>query len=52
VDPHGEALDGAEHAARLDELVDTGGRVTIATDPAQLEEMVAVAGPIVAWTCE
>jgi len=46
----GEALDATAHATRLDQLLVTGGRATIATDPSQLHEMIAVAGPIVAWT--
>ena len=32
------------------DVVESGGQVEIATDPSQLEEMLAVAGPIVAWT--
>jgi hypothetical protein len=48
----GEALDGDAHLARLERLVTTGGKATIATDPRQLEEMVAVAGPVVAWTAQ
>lgn len=49
-DAHGDPLDAATHQSRLRELVARGGRSTIATDPGQLDEMLAVAGPIVAWT--
>ena len=48
-DDAGPALDAAEHERRLTGLVATGGTASIATDPAQLAEMEAVAGPIVAW---
>jgi hypothetical protein len=45
--PH---LDADEHEGRLLRLVDHGGVVDVATDGRQLRRMVAVAGPIVAWT--
>jgi hypothetical protein len=48
--PDGAKLDGAEHAKRLERLLATGGRESIATDSGQVDEMIAVAGPIVAWT--
>jgi acetolactate synthase-1/2/3 large subunit len=46
----GDALDADAHLARLEEIVSGGGEVAIATDPAQLDEMLAVAGPIIAWS--
>jgi thiamine pyrophosphate-dependent acetolactate synthase large subunit-like protein len=46
----GDALDAEAHRRRLAGLVVTGGRAAVATDPGQLDEMIAVAGPIVAWT--
>jgi len=46
----GDVLDAEAHLARLRALVRDGGQATIATDPNQLDEMLAVAGPIVAWT--
>ena len=46
----GPALDADAHGARLRALVRDGRQAAIATDPAQLGEMLAVAGPIVAWT--
>jgi acetolactate synthase-1/2/3 large subunit len=46
----GDMLDADAHLARLHALVEEGGQATIATDPTQLDEMLAVAGPIVAWT--
>ena len=46
----GEALDADAHRRRLEHLVATGGWSSVATDARQLDEMVAVAGPIVAWT--
>jgi hypothetical protein len=46
----GDALDADAHLARLRSLMRDGGQVTIATNPSQLDEMLAVAGPIVAWT--
>jgi hypothetical protein len=47
----GESLDPDAHLARL--AARTGGRddvTTLATDHRQLEEMIAVAGPVRAWT--
>lgn len=49
-DAGGPTLDADAHSARLRALVREGGQAAIATDPSQLEEMLAVAGPIVAWT--
>lgn len=49
-DPDGEALDADAHAARLDRLLRRGGVATLATSPDQEAEMLAVAGPITAWT--
>lgn len=49
-DPDGPALDAEAHEARLRDLLATGGRGAIRTDPAQLDQLVDVAGPIVAWT--
>ena len=46
----GPTLDADAHEARLRALVRDGGQAAIATDPSQLDEMLAVAGPIVAWT--
>jgi len=46
----GEGLGADAHLARLRKLVRDGGQATIATDPSQLDEMLEVAGPIVAWT--
>ena len=46
----GDRLDADAHLSRLEALVATGGRAAVGTDGRQLEEMVAVAGPIVAWT--
>lgn len=48
----GDALDAAVHEARLRELATsaTSRVVAIAPDASQLDEMVAAAGPIVAWT--
>ncbi|MFL6206594.1 MAG: hypothetical protein ACJ739_14735 [Acidimicrobiales bacterium] len=46
----GDALDAPAHLQRLHRLVVDGGRAAIATDPSQLDEMLAVAGPIIAWT--
>ena len=47
----GAVVDGDAHLQRLEDLVRSGsGRVSVATDPAQLDEMVAVAGPVVAWS--
>jgi hypothetical protein len=47
--PDGELLDGGAHAERLARLVGTGGVVPLATDPGQLDRMLEVAGPVVAW---
>ena len=49
-DANGPALDAEAHEQRLRTLVRAGGQAAIATDPSQLDEMVAAAGPIVAWT--
>ncbi len=54
-DPEGERLDADAHRERLRRLVLGGlpagnGLCTLATDPRQLSEMIAVAGPVVAWT--
>jgi hypothetical protein len=54
-DPEGERLDAEAHRARLYQLLNgerpsATGTVTLATDPRQLDEMLDVAGPIVAWT--
>jgi acetolactate synthase I/II/III large subunit len=46
----GPALGAEAHDARLRALVRDGRQAAIATDPTQLDEMVAVAGPLVAWT--
>jgi len=46
----GDALDADAHLARLEALTGRGGVVSIATDPRQLDRMIEVAGPIVAWT--
>jgi thiamine pyrophosphate-dependent acetolactate synthase large subunit-like protein len=46
----GPVLDAEAHLLRLQALVGAGGEAAIATDPAQMDEMLAVAGPIVAWT--
>lgn len=45
----GLALDAEAHASRLAQLLHRGGTVSLATDPAQLERFVEVAGPVVAW---
>lgn len=44
-----DALDADAHAARLRGLLETGGVVTLRTEPSQLERMIDVAGPVVAW---
>jgi hypothetical protein len=50
--------DGAEelgpeaHLARIEQVTTAGGVVTLATDGCQLDEMVAVAGPLRAWTSD
>jgi acetolactate synthase-1/2/3 large subunit len=46
----GDDLDADAHLARLHALVRDGGQAAIATDPHQLDDMLRVAGPIVAWT--
>ena len=48
--PDGPALGVDEHLARLDTLTSRGGVSMLATDPHQLDEMEAVAGPVRAWT--
>ena len=53
--PEGDHLDADDHRERLRRLLlgglpGTGTVCTLATDPAQLAEMIDVAGPIVAWT--
>ena len=50
-DSSGERLGSEAHLERLDGLVgaSTGGSVALATDEKQIEDMVAAAGPIVAW---
>jgi acetolactate synthase-1/2/3 large subunit len=45
-----EGVTAAEHVARLEQLVVRGGTASLAIDPRQLDEMVELAGPIVAWT--
>jgi hypothetical protein len=50
--PDGPALGPAEHFTRLDTLAAGGGVSALRTDPRQLDEMVAVAGPVRAWTTE
>lgn len=54
-DPDGEALDPDAHRARLARLARLGPGerstvVTLATDSRQLDRMIDVAGPIVAWS--
>lgn len=46
----GHRLDADAHMARLDSLMATAAIASVATDPRQLEEMIEVAGPVVAWT--
>jgi Thiamine pyrophosphate enzyme, central domain len=46
----GEALGPEAHRARLEELAQAGGVVTLATDGRQLAQLTAVAGPVRAWT--
>jgi hypothetical protein len=48
--PEGPSMAPEDHDARLDDLVRHGGVGEIGTDPAQLDEMLQVAGPVVAWT--
>jgi hypothetical protein len=47
--PDGPELGADEHLSRLDTLSTQGGVSALATDPRQLDEMLAVAGPIRAW---
>jgi len=49
--PGGEALDADAHRGRLRRLVhgDETGVAGLATDERQLDRMIAVAGPVVAW---
>ena len=46
--PDGPAL-GPTSTCPLDSLAGAGGVSTLPTDPRQLDEMVAVAGPVRAW---
>ena len=48
--PDGDLLDADTHLRRLESLIAGDRCVSIATDPRQMEEMLAVAGPVVAWT--
>ena len=49
----GHTLDPEAHLNRLTDLACGGGGVlTLATDAGQLEQMIAVAGPVRAWTRE
>jgi hypothetical protein len=48
--PDGPALGADEHLAHLDTIASRGGVSMLRTDPRQLDEMVAVAGPVRAWT--
>jgi hypothetical protein len=48
--PDGEPLAAAAHRRRLERLLAGGGWSVLATDHRQRDEMVEVAGPIVAWT--
>jgi len=47
--PDGDLVDAAAHAERLARIVADGGTVSLATDPTQLDDVVAVAGPVTAW---
>lgn len=51
-DPDGSQLDAPAHAERLARLIVTPTQdvVTLSTDLDQMDQMVDVAGPIVAWT--
>ena len=49
-DEGGEALEPDHHRSRLEELVASGGVASLATNFRQLDEFVAVAGPVRAWT--
>jgi len=42
-------LDADGHRDRLAALLADGGIASVATDPSQLDEMIDVAGPVVAW---
>ncbi len=46
----GVTLGPDEHLAQVETLATRGGTATLATDPRQLDEMVAAAGPVRAWT--
>ena len=46
----GDVVDGDAHRQRLEHLVGSGGRASVATDPTQLDEMIAAAGPVIAWS--
>jgi hypothetical protein len=50
--PDGETIDAGEHARRLRSAVVArhSSVVTVATDPTQLDRMIEVAGPVVAWS--
>jgi hypothetical protein len=48
--PDGPPLDSDEHRDRLANLVRTGGVERVGYEPSQMDEIVSVAGPIVAWT--
>ena len=48
-DTDGDALDAEAHRRRLQDLLAHGGEATLATDPSQLAEVVAVAGEITVW---
>jgi hypothetical protein len=47
-DPDGTRLDADAHLGRLHHL--GGGILTLATDPAQMTEMIDAAGEVIAWT--
>jgi hypothetical protein len=51
-DPDGDRLDASGHRARLQRAVldDTGTVLPLATDPAQLADIVEAAGAVVAWS--
>ncbi|HEX6238833.1 MAG TPA: hypothetical protein VFZ68_16660 [Acidimicrobiales bacterium] len=48
--PDGERLGAAAHRRRLARLLRTGGIATIGVDGSQMDEILAVAGDVVAWT--
>lgn len=48
--PDGERLGAAAHRTRLERLLREGGIATIGVDGSQMDEIVAVAGDVVAWT--